>query len=296
MERPKVLVTGGSGYLGRRIVAALTGKADVSILDRRPLEGTISLVCDLSDEAAVTQVVKTARPTHLIHTAWYVEHGKFWTAPQNRDWVDYSLRLLRAFRENGGAYALGLGSCVEYGPQEGLLQEDHSPIAPSTLYGQCKDAFRRAADAYARESGLAFAWGRIFFPIGLDEPHERLVASIARRLAQGAEAPCSEGTALRDFIDVRDAGAAVAAIALAGSRGIHNVGSGRGITIAGVARRLGELAGCPEKVLVGALPSRGGEPPSLVADVAKLAATGFSRQFTLDQTLRDALAWWRDHP
>lgn len=296
MTPRKILVTGASGYLGRRIVAALAGKADVTILGRRPLEGAPSLVCDLSDEAAVTEAVKTARPTHLIHAAWYVEHGKFWTAPENRDWVGYSLGLLRVFRENGGTYALGLGSCAEYGPQDGLLQEDHSPIAPTTLYGQCKDAFRRAADVYAQESGLAFAWARIFFPIGLDEPAERLVASVARRLAQGADAPCSEGTAIRDFIDVRDAGAAVAAILLAGSHGVHNVGSGRGATIAGVARRLGELAGHPEKVLIGALPSRGGEPPSLVADVSKLAATGFSPGFTLDQTLQDALAWWRDHP
>jgi UDP-glucose 4-epimerase len=281
--------------LGRRIVAALVGKADVVVLDRRPPKGVASLICDLSDQAAVTEAVKTARATHLIHTAWYVEHSKFWTALENRDWVDYSLHLLRAFRESGGRYALGLGSCVEYGPQDGPLHEDRSPIAPSTLYGQCKDAFHRAAQTYAQESDLAFAWVRLFFPIGLDEPPERLVASVARRLVADAEAPCTAGTGIRDFIDVRDAGAAIAAIALAEKHGIHNVGTGRGVTIAAVARRLGELVGRPQKVLIGALPSRGGEPASLVADVSRLAATGFAPRFTLDQTLGDALAWWQDH-
>jgi nucleoside-diphosphate-sugar epimerase len=296
MKHRKFLVTGGSGYLGRRIVAALAGEADVMVLDRHPLDGVASLACDLSDQTAVTQAVKVARPTHLIHAAWYVEHGKFWTAPENHGWVDRSLHLLRTFRESGGCYALGLGSCVEYGPQEGPLQEDRSPIAPSTLYGQCKDAFRRAAQDYAQESGLPFGWARLFFPIGLDEPPERLVASVARRLVADVEAPCTDGAGIRDFIDVRDAGAAIAALALAEKPGTHNVGSGCGVTIASVARRLGELTGRPEKVLIGALPSRRGEPASLVADVSKLAATGFAPRFTLDQTLQDALAWWRDHP
>ena len=296
MAMSRILITGAGGYVGRRIVAALAGKADVMALDRRALPGMETLVCDLSDASTVKQAVATARATHLIHSAWYVEHGKFWTAPENRDWVGYSQNLLHAFHDGGGRYALGLGTCVEYAPQDGALDEATAIVAPETLYAQCKDDFHRWAQTFAQDSGLVFGWARIFFPIGLDEPPQRLVASVARHLIAGTPAPCSNGAGVRDFLDVRDTGAAVAAIALAEGHGIYNVGSGQGVTIAQVARRLGELAGKPALVEIGALPDRPGDPPSLVARVERLAATGFHRVHNLDQTLADTLAWWRDHP
>lgn len=292
----RILVTGAGGYLGRRILAALADKTEVLALGRRELADTETLVCDLADQTAVMRALKTARATHLVHAAWYVEHGKFWTARENRDWVTYSQNLLRTFRDCGGRYALGLGTCVEYAPQAGPLDEAASDIAPETLYGQCKDQLRRWAETFARENGLAFGWARIFFPIGLDEPPGRLVASVARHLTMGMPAPCSSGQELRDFLDVRDTGAAIASIAMAEACGIYNVGSGQGIAIARVAQRLGELAGRPELVKIGALPDQPGNPRSLVARIDRLAATGFRPAHTLDQTLTDSLAWWRDHP
>jgi nucleoside-diphosphate-sugar epimerase len=176
------------------------------------------------------------------------------------------------------------------------LDETLSAVGPATLYAQCKDGFRRWAQEFASDSGLTFGWARIFFPIGLDEPPERLVASVARHLVASTPAPCSSGQGLRDFLDVRDTGAAIAAIALKEGSGIYNVGSGRGIAVAEVARRLGQLAGKPDLVKIGALPDRPDDPPSLVARIDRLATTGFRPAHALDSTLADTLAWWRDHP
>ena len=94
-------------------------------------------------------------------------------------------------------------------------------------------------------------------------------------------------------MDVRDAGAALAAIALSGVTGEINVGSGQGAPISEVAATLGDLAGRPELIRLGVLPDRADEPPRIVADVARLTAeVGFHPRFDLRTGLADALAFW----
>ena len=68
-------------------------------------------------------LLREVRPTLLIHAAWFVEHGRFWTAPENQDWLEASDRLARAFVEGGGRRILGVGSCAEYAEAMAQLWE-----------------------------------------------------------------------------------------------------------------------------------------------------------------------------
>ena len=54
------------------------------------------------------------RPEVLIHLAWYAEHGKYWTSPENVRWVEASLALLRGFAAAGGRRVVMAGTCAEY--------------------------------------------------------------------------------------------------------------------------------------------------------------------------------------
>ena len=104
----------------------------------------------------------------------------------------------------------------------------------------------------------------------------------------------ARGLAIRDFIDVRDAGAALSALALSHVSGPVNIGTGEGITVAELALKLGELSGRPDLVRLGALPDRAGEPPRIVADVEKLREeVGFDGFRTLESGLTDALSFWK---
>src|SRR5690606_29629659 len=115
-----------------------------------------------------------------------------------------------------------------------------------------------------------FAWGRLFFLYGPQEAQNRLVASVAHALAQGDAAECSDGLVIRDFMDVRDAGAALSALALADVEGSVNIASGEAVSIAEVVTKMGQLAGHPELVRLGARANRTGEPPRIVAEVGRL--------------------------
>lgn len=134
----RVLVTGASGFIGRHALPALQMRGyEVHAVARRPLqlEGARWHAADLLDEQAQAELLATVRPSHLLHFAWYAEHGKFWTAAENRRWVDATATLVQAFQRAGGRWVAATGSCAEYDWASGRCDELTTPIAPSTEYG-----------------------------------------------------------------------------------------------------------------------------------------------------------------
>jgi nucleoside-diphosphate-sugar epimerase len=276
----RVLVTGAGGFIGWHAVAALQERG----------HDVLSPRVDLLAAGSADELVRDARPTHLLHLAWYAVPGKFWTAPENEAWVDATLRLLRAFYAAGGQRAVGAGTCAEYDwSRGGVLSEATTPVRPATPYGQAK------AQTFAAAQELGeLAWGRIFFLYGPREHPDRLVSSVARRLLAGEEAPTSEGTQVRDFMHVADAAGAFAALVDSDATGAVNVASGEPVTVAAVVDGVAHAAGRPDLVRRGALPPREGEPAELVADVRRLRdEVGFAPRFDLERGVRDTVDWWR---
>lgn len=280
----RILVTGATGFIGRHAVEPLRQAGhEVHAIGSRD--------CDLLDPAAAPPLLNELRPEVLLHLAWYAEPGAFWSSEENIGWVEASLRLLRAFAAAGGRRAVIAGTCAEYDWSYPRLSERDTPLAPSTLYGECKHALHRMAERWGR---LSVAWGRVFFLYGPGEHPARLVSSVASALARGEPAPCSSGEQVRDFLHVADVGRAFAALAASAVEGPVNVGSGERVSVRDVVTRLGELAGRPELVELGALPKRPDEPPELVADVRRLRdEVGFRPSLTLEEGLRGTLDWWR---
>lgn len=281
----RVLVTGASGFIGRRATALLEAHGhEVHRAARRE--------ADLLEPGSAARLVADVRPEWLLHLAWYAEHGKFWTSPENVRWVAASLALTRAFAEGGGRRMVGAGSCAEYEwGGSGPLTETASPLRPATLYGVCKNAFRQVAEAYAREVGVSFAWGRIFFLYAADEHPARLVASVARSVLAGEPAETSSGEQLRDFMHADDVAGALVALLESEAEGPVNVGSGEGVAVRDLALEVGRAAGREDLVKIGALPQRQGEPAEIVADVGRLREeVGFEPTLPLEEGVARTVA------
>jgi nucleoside-diphosphate-sugar epimerase len=164
--------------------------------------------------------------------------------------------------------------------------ETATPIAPATRYGQAK-----AATAASLTGD--HAWARLFFSFGAHEDRRRLVPSVLTAALQGGVAPLGPGTDRRCFLDVRDVGRAIAALALSGVQGPVNIGRGEAMAIKDLAAAAVAAAG-QGSLAVGALPARPGDPPELVAVVDRLRAeVGFTPTIAIPHALRDAAAWWR---
>lgn len=291
----RVLVTGATGFIGRHVLAPLRERGfDVHAVARTPPAGDGEHVgwheADLLHDP--TGVVEDVRPTHLVHLAWYAEHGRFWTARENAHWVAATVRLVEAFGAAGGQRAVLTGTCAEYDwAHAGRPLAETAPLAPATVYGISKDATRRACEPLVPE----LAWGRVFFLHGPREDPRRLVASVARGLARGERVALTEGSQRRDFLHVADVAAALAAVTDAQMCGPVNIASGEAVTVRAVAETLAHAAGRPDLLDFGALESRPGEAALLVADVARLRdEAGFRPAMTLQEGLEATLRSWRD--
>jgi nucleoside-diphosphate-sugar epimerase len=245
---------------------------------------------DLMDPGAVRSLLREVAPSHLLHLAWYAEPGKFWTAPENLDWVAASLFLYRAFLEAGGQRAVFAGSCAEYDWSYSELAEADTPVNPRTLYGRAKNGLHQLVESYAQSNGSELAWGRIFFLYGPGEAAGRLISDLIRALAEGRPALCTHGRQQRDFMHVSDAARASAMVLESGFCGPINIASGVCRPIADAIGIVGRLFGRPELIRHGARTPQPNEPPRLAADVKRLYGLGFRPTFDLETGLAQTVA------
>jgi nucleoside-diphosphate-sugar epimerase len=292
----RVLLTGASGFVGRNAIEPLRRRGyEVHALGRAAAAGAAAEwhEVDLLDPEATDAVLRELRASHLLHFAWYAEHGRFWEAPENLDWVAAGLRLVRSFREAGGRRAVLAGTCAEY-DWSGDCCGRSTALAPATLYGVSKNALRTIVEEYARVSGLSAAWGRIFFTFGPGEHPARVVAAVAGAVVRGEPVPCSEGTQIRDFLYVEDVADAFATLLDSDATGAFDIGSGDAVSLRDLLERLQRLAGRDGLLRFGAAPPRE-EAARIVADGARLRdELGWAPAHTLDEGLERTLAWWRD--
>jgi nucleoside-diphosphate-sugar epimerase len=297
----RVLLTGASGFIGRHCIAPLVARGDeVHAVtrhrdDAEPSDGVHWHRADLLDAASVRRLVDEIGATHLLHAAWYAVPGKFWSSAENFRWVSASLDLFEAFAAAGGRRIVVAGTCAEYDWRvAGECHEATTPLAPATLYGACKHALHVMLAAFARQSGLSYAWGRIFFPYGPGDHAEKFVAHVARSLLRGEVVNCTHGRQVRDFIYVEDAGAALASLLDSSVEGAVNVATGEGVALRDVGERIAALTGRGELLRFGALSAPEGEPPELVADITRLRReVGFAPAFTLERGVESTVEWWR---
>jgi nucleoside-diphosphate-sugar epimerase len=275
----KVLLTGASGFIGRHVLADLRqqGIETVAVGRTRPeyYEGDF-ITADLLRSEAPALVIDRARPTHLIHLAWYTEHGAYWTSPLNLRWLDASVRLTEAFCAAGGKKLIAAGTCAEYDWTIGYCREDSSPLAPTTLYGTAKDATRRLLAALCAAADVEFAWGRVFMPYGEGEDERRLIPSLTA-VFEGRRDPFGvNGATYRDFLQVKDVARAFTCLLRPEARGDYNIASGQPTRIADVVLRIAEALGGDARRVLDLPPSRLGEPEILLGDNQKLRSLGWT--------------------
>ena len=295
----RVLVTGATGFIGRHTLRPLLEAGhEVHAVARRPPsvdEPAVRWhVADLLDEAQSRAIVSAVGASHLLHLAWYVEHGRFWDAHENADWVAATVRLARLFAEAGGQRAVLAGTCAEYdwATVDGRCSEADTPLRPVTFYGLCKDATRRVVERL----GIETAWGRIFFLYGPGEHPGRLVAGVSRSLVAGERVATSEGTQLRDFLYVSDVAGAFAALTSSAATGAVNIGSGEAVPVGRVVELIAAAAGRPDLLDVGALARRPHDPEQLVADATRLREeVGWRPSVALEDGIAQTVAWWHEH-
>lgn len=297
----RVLVTGGTGFIGKHVIAELLRLGyEVTVVSRKQNDQSqVSSEtqvnyrnCDLFSATKVAELLVDIQPTHLLHLAWDVEHGKFWTADSNLEWVKASLSLLQYFVENGGRRVVMAGSCAEYDWSYGYCVEDITPIKPDTLYGKAKAALSTILSAYCRQHSVSWAWGRIFHLYGPCESPNRFVPSVTRCMLNNEEVNISQGGKIRDFMHVVDVAGAFANLLNSNVEGDINIANGDPVRLSEVVDILREITGFQGKVNHGAVKPSSFDPDVLFGSSKKLnQRVGFRNRFNLVDGLTDFVHW-----
>src|SRR5579871_3910556 len=241
----RALVTGAGGFVGRHLVETLRRDGAEVFACGGPNDGAEYVRIDVADMASLRSALDTARPDVVFHLAAQTFVPESLQSPLEVYEVNAvgSARLAQAVREyaaNGSPPRIVFASSAEvYGaraPSEYPLRESLN-LRPATPYGASKAAAEAMLLAAARSFSLDVVVGRFFNTIGPGQSERFVVASLAAQLAGIAaggppELRVGNLAAARDFIDVRDAVAAYAALARDGEGGeIYNVCSGAAVSI-----------------------------------------------------------------
>lgn len=300
----RVLLTGASGFIGSQVARLVLAERHPLTILVRPgsslrrlgeLGGGVELLeGDLKRAASLEERLRANVPDVCMHLAWYAEPGgKCLWAHENLDCLTGSLAFLRVLREAGCPRLVIAGTSVEYDTSTGYVTET-SPIRPANLYAAAKHSLFLTASNFDRWSEFEVAAARIFSVYGPWEDPRRLVPYVISKLLVGETCELTRGEQIRDYSHVEDAAGAIWAIAKSSVVGPVNVASSRPVSVASIARKLGELLGRPELLRFGARPSPPGDPQFLVGNTDRLRSeVGFSPRYDLDSGLAHTVAWWR---
>jgi protein O-GlcNAc transferase len=293
MNPRRVLLTGASGFVGRQTIGPLLDLSyevhavGNTVTDQRARWYRVNLL----DQGSRRQLVAAVRPDALLHCAWATKHGAYWASPANLDWVGASLDLARLAAEQGATRMLVAGSCAEYDwhalPARPWREDDL--CQPASLYGTAKDALHRLLAAFAGQAGIGLVWARLFHLYGPHEVPTRLVPALLAALREGRRAETGPGDAVRDFMHIADAGRALAHLLAGQTSGTVNIASGQPVKINTIASIAASVAGRPDLLAASTRP--GTEPQVMLANTARLRATGFTPSITLENGIA---ALWQE--
>lgn len=292
----KVLITGASGFIGRKTVMAALRQKDwqVHTVGRKsnysfPYE-VIQHRADLSNADECQQVLKEASPNAIIHLAWALAEQNYSEEVSNLIWLENSLRLLRYFFENGGRRFLFAGSASEYGEPGGRHVEESAPVN-RTVYGESKAVFEQISMNYCRKHQYEFVSARCFpvYGEGDNRTFKAIYAAIIAFLKKETFI-CKGPNNVWDYIHVDDVADALVEIMASGYCGAVNVGTGMAHTMREVFQMIADRMGCPQLLLCNETAKN---VTIQVADPRILnEKIGYSCKVNFGDGLDRTIAWW----
>jgi UDP-glucose 4-epimerase len=292
---PKILVTGGAGYIGSLTTYQLRERGfDVVVVDdlsrghRHNVPPEILHVVHLQDTPALLPLLEGVDA--VVHFAAFIAVGESAREPELyfSNNVGGSLSLLAAMARVGVRRMVFSSTAAVYGNPATIPIPEDSPFAPVSPYGESKVIMERMLKQLDEFRGLRSVALRYFNACGalpsaglgeLHEPETHLIPLLLRAIETGEpikifgdDYPTPDGTCVRDYIHVSDlAEAHVAALDYlmrGGASDAFNVGTGRGDTVMEVMRMVEEVTG--HKVPYVIAPRRDGDTAELVADSTRL--------------------------
>lgn len=291
----RVLVTGGSGFVGRALVGRLAARGDaVRVVDLRPFPGpgVDALVGDLRDPAVVEAALAGGLDA-VVHLAAVTSVLRSKEAPHEVFTTNVAATelLLEGCRTRGVRRFVLASSNAVVGDVGRRTIDETLSLAPLTPYGATKAAAEMLCSAYAASFGLvtvALRFTNLYGP-GMQDKDSVVARLMRAARAGGGIEVYGDGEQLRDYLYIDDACRALELALDLSAPTTLCVGLGRSVSMNELHRLACEATGrAIGKVHV---PPKAGEMPAVVVDTSRLEALGLRPAVDLPEGLA---ATWRD--
>ncbi len=317
----RILVTGGAGYVGSVCVEFLL-EAGISVVVVDNLsEGHRAAVderaafhrLDLSDRGGILALFQAEKPDAVIHFAANALVAESMRDPSTyfRNNAFHGIHLLDAMVATGVRKIVFSSTCAVYGLPLKIPIEERAETGPINPYGESKLCFEKILRWYSEIHGIVPLILRYFNAAGASErygedhkeethliPNVLRVALGKRRAVEvyGDGFATPDGTAIRDYVHVRDLAAAHLAALRREQPSLYNVGSGEGYSVRQVVEMARKITGV--SIPYDIRPARRGDPPRLVANIFKLRQelSWKPERSRLSEIVESAWRWHRAHP
>jgi UDP-glucose 4-epimerase len=306
----RALVTGGAGFIGSHLVAALVGQGcDVTVLDNLAsghetnldtVKDKITFIKgDIKDERLLNRIIKGCEVA--FHLAAVVSVTQTVKDPVASALVNElgAIRVLDAARKNGVRRVVLSSSSAVYGDAPQLPKSESMIPAPMSPYAVQKLTNEYYAELYHRLYGLETVCLRYFNVYGPHQdpssPYSGVISIFMLRAING-EAPIiyGDGGQTRDFVFVKDVVQAnlLAAAHEAAPGRVFNVGTSSSVSVNGLWEMIARLAQCH-------LPAKheAPRPGDIVHSLASIQRAkellGFQPSVVFEEGLRQTFAWYR---
>ena len=308
MGGKRILITGGNGYVGRRVTQLLGKDNTVCVADSlrygdwrfstAERESLQLETADIRDAAAMARVMEGFAPEVVVHLAavHYIpecERDPLFAVSTN---VLGTLNLLLTCPADCRFVFASSGAV--YKPDERPHHETLSALAPADVYGRSKLQGEEYLQDFAVRRHLAGVIVRLFNVIGPGETNPHLLPELVAQLKAGRKIiKLGNLSPKRDYISVEDAARGFAAVAVGGAvqpgqARIVNLGTSKSYSVSEILSRLRSISGIDFEVRQEDGRIRAVDRPFLAADVRRINDLfGWQPEYTIDETLREM---WRN--
>ena len=300
----KCVITGGAGFIGSNLAAALSGENEVVVIDDLSTGKAANLAgLDLrlmrgcvTDSELLREAFAGA--DCVFHQAAIASVKKSVEDPlrTNLVGIEGSLKVLIAARDAGVSRVVLASSAAVYGSSLELPKREDMKPEPESPYAVSKLAAEQYAQVFQELYGLETVSLRYFNVFGpRQDPSSEYSGVISRFISatlQGEQLVIyGDGEQTRDFVYVGDVVKANILASRSSISGVFNIARGESISLNALAAMIGEIF--EREVRPRYEKARPADIRHSLADVSKARSCGYSADYSLEDGLRETMAWFR---